>query len=51
MLVCREAGAVVVDAEDRDLVTLEYTDRRTPIAAGTEALLTEAVAARRTLGR
>jgi fructose-1,6-bisphosphatase/inositol monophosphatase family enzyme len=51
MLVCREAGAFVVDAEDRDLVTLEYTDRRTPVAAGTEALLTEAVAARRTLGR
>ena len=50
VLVCREAGAVVVDAEDRDLVTLEYTDRRTPVAAGTQALLDDAVAARRTLG-
>jgi len=50
VLVCREAGAFVVDAEDRDLVTLEYTDRRTPIAAGTQSLLDEAVAARRTLG-
>jgi fructose-1,6-bisphosphatase/inositol monophosphatase family enzyme len=51
LLVCREAGAFVVDAEDRDLVTLEYTDRRTPVAAGTQSLLDEAVAARRTLGR
>jgi fructose-1,6-bisphosphatase/inositol monophosphatase family enzyme len=51
VLVCREAGAFVVDAEDRDLVTLEYTDRRTPVAAGTSALLAEAVSARRTIGR
>jgi fructose-1,6-bisphosphatase/inositol monophosphatase family enzyme len=50
VLVCREAGALAVDAEDRDLVTLEYTDRRTPVAAGTQALLDDAVAARRTLG-
>jgi fructose-1,6-bisphosphatase/inositol monophosphatase family enzyme len=50
MLVCREAGAFVVDADGRDLVTLEYTDRRTPIAAGTKSLLDEAIAARRTLG-
>ncbi len=49
VLVCREAGAYVVDANDRDLVTLEYTDRRTPVAAGTELLAQEAVAARRTL--
>ncbi|MEY2420880.1 MAG: monophosphatase [Acidimicrobiaceae bacterium] len=49
VLVCREAGALVVDADDRDLVTLEYTDRRTPVAAGTQLLLDEAVAARRTL--
>lgn len=50
VLVCQEAGALVVDAEDRDLVTLEYTDRRTPVAAGTRGLLDDAVAARRTLG-
>src|SRR5258705_319191 len=49
LLVCREAGALVVDAQGRDLVTLEYTDRRTPVAAASAALLTEAVAARRTL--
>ena len=51
VLVCREAGALVVDAEGRDLLTLEYTDRRTPVAAGTQPLLEEAVAARHTLGR
>jgi fructose-1,6-bisphosphatase/inositol monophosphatase family enzyme len=49
MLVCQEAGAFVADAQGRDLVTLEYTDRRTPIAAGTAALLDEAVRARHTL--
>ncbi|HEX4822019.1 MAG TPA: inositol monophosphatase [Acidimicrobiales bacterium] len=49
MLVCREAGAVVADAQGRELVTLEYTDRRTPVAAGTTALLDEALAARRRL--
>ena len=49
MLVCREAGAFVADAQDRELVTLEYTDRRTPVAAGTSALLDEVIAARRTL--
>jgi len=50
-LVCREAGAFVVDAQDRDLVTLEYTDRRTPVAAGTQALLDEAIAARHTIAQ
>jgi fructose-1,6-bisphosphatase/inositol monophosphatase family enzyme len=49
MLLCQEAGAVVVDAQGRDLVTLEYTDRRTPVAAGNATLLDEAVEARRTL--
>ncbi|HEV3226582.1 MAG TPA: inositol monophosphatase family protein [Acidimicrobiales bacterium] len=49
VLVCREARAPVVDAEGRDLVTLEYTDRRTPLAAATPELLEEVVAARRTL--
>ena len=49
MLVCREAGAFVADADGRDLLTLEYTDRRTPVAAGTAALLDEALAARRSL--
>ena len=51
MLVCQEAGAHVADAQGRDLLTLEYTDRRTPVAAGTAALLTEAIAARHTLER
>ena len=49
MLVCSEAGAFIADAHGRELVTLDYTDRRTPVAAGTAALLDEALAARRTL--
>jgi fructose-1,6-bisphosphatase/inositol monophosphatase family enzyme len=51
MLVCREAGAFIADAHGRELITLEHTDRRTPIAAGTAALLDEVLAARRTLDR
>ena len=51
MLVCREAGAFVADAHGRDLITLEHTDRRTPVAAGTAALLDEVLAARRALDR
>ena len=47
MLICREAGAVVADALDRELVTLDHTARRTPIAAGTPELLQVAVDARR----
>lgn len=47
MLVCQEAGAAVVDAWDRPLVTLDPRERRTPVAAATSALLEEAVAARR----
>lgn len=47
LLICREAGAVVVDAWDRELVTLDHAARRTPVAAATPALLERAVAARR----
>ena len=47
MLVCQEAGAVVVDAFDRELVTLEHAARLTPMAAATPELLAECVAARR----
>jgi fructose-1,6-bisphosphatase/inositol monophosphatase family enzyme len=48
LLVCTEAGAVVADAEGRDLVVLDHAARRTPVAAATPALLAEALAARRT---
>jgi len=47
MLVCQEAGATVVDAWERPLVTLEHADRRTPLAAATPQLLESVVAARR----
>ncbi len=47
MLVCREAGAHVVDAGGRELVTMGWRDRRVPVAAATPELLAEAVEARR----
>lgn len=46
MLVCREAGAVVVDQHRRELVVRGHRDRRTPIAAATASLRDEIVAAR-----
>jgi fructose-1,6-bisphosphatase/inositol monophosphatase family enzyme len=39
LLVCRESGAHVVDARDRDLVAVDPTTRRQPVAAGTSELL------------
>jgi len=50
LLVCTEAGAPVVDAWGRELVTLQHAARATPVAAATPALLSEAVSARRTFG-
>lgn len=46
LLVCREAGAHVVDATGRDLVVVEHEARRTPIAAATPELLAALVEAR-----
>jgi fructose-1,6-bisphosphatase/inositol monophosphatase family enzyme len=51
LLVCKEAGAVIVDADDRDLVVLEHADRRTPVAAATPELLTQLLEARRSIKR
>jgi fructose-1,6-bisphosphatase/inositol monophosphatase family enzyme len=45
--ICREAGASVVDAFDRDLVVLEHAARRTPVAAATPELLAALVERRR----
>lgn len=39
LLVCREAGALVVDAHDRELVVAEESARRQLVAAGTPELL------------
>jgi myo-inositol-1(or 4)-monophosphatase len=47
MLICQEAGAVVVDAFDRSLVTLDHAARCTPVAAATPELLAACVEARR----
>lgn len=46
-LICREAGAPIVDAWDRDLVPFDHAARRTPVAAATPELLAALVAARR----
>jgi myo-inositol-1(or 4)-monophosphatase len=48
VLVCLEAGAAVADARGNDLVTWSFEARRTPVAAGTQALLDELLAARAT---
>ncbi len=47
LLICQEAGATVVDALGRDLVVLDHAARRTPVAAGTPALLEALLAERR----
>ncbi len=39
LLVCTEAGAVLAESAGRDLVTLDHTSRRTPVAASTPSLL------------
>jgi myo-inositol-1(or 4)-monophosphatase len=39
LLVCREAGAVVGEADGQELVTLSHDARRAPFAASTPALL------------
>jgi len=49
-LVCREAGAVIGDAFDRELVVRGHADRRTPVAAATPELFAELLAARRAHG-
>lgn len=50
MLICQEAGASVAEAFDGELVVREPAARRTVVAASTPALLTEAIAARRSIG-
>jgi myo-inositol-1(or 4)-monophosphatase len=43
MLICEEAGAVVTDRYGEDLVVLEHTARRNPVAAATPALLEQCI--------
>lgn len=50
LLVCQEAGAVVADVGDRDLVVLDHAARRAPVAAATPALHDALLAARRQAG-
>jgi myo-inositol-1(or 4)-monophosphatase len=51
LLICQEAGAAVEEAFGRDLVVRDWDARRTVVAAATPALLSEAVAGRRSLER
>jgi myo-inositol-1(or 4)-monophosphatase len=51
LLVCREAGALVSDADGDDLSVRGHADRRTPVAAATPSLLGELLAARRSFGK
>jgi myo-inositol-1(or 4)-monophosphatase len=44
LLVCRESGAVVADAAGSELVVLEPTARRAPVAAATPELLAQLLA-------
>jgi fructose-1,6-bisphosphatase/inositol monophosphatase family enzyme len=46
LLVCLEAGVAVVDAEGRDLLTLDPTEHRSPVAAATPTLLSAALSVR-----
>jgi fructose-1,6-bisphosphatase/inositol monophosphatase family enzyme len=45
LLICREAGAIIFDAQGRNLVTMGYGDRRSPVAASTPELHAELVSA------
>ena len=47
LLICREAGASIVDLHGRDLVVRDHADRRTPVAAATPELLDALLASRR----
>ncbi len=47
VLVCQEAGAVVVDVLGRELAVLDHDERRTPVAAATPPLLDALVTARK----
>jgi len=44
LLVCREAGAIMADRFGKDLETLEWEARRSPVAAATPSLLAELLA-------
>jgi myo-inositol-1(or 4)-monophosphatase len=46
-MICAEAGAIVSDAEGRDLLAMQHAARRTPIAGATAALHAELMRIRR----
>jgi fructose-1,6-bisphosphatase/inositol monophosphatase family enzyme len=50
LLVCREAGAVVEEADGLDLIARGHEDRRSPVAAATRELTEELLAAFHAVG-
>jgi len=50
MLICQEAGGVVLEAHDRELVVTGHLDRRTPVAGATPELARALLEARRKSG-
>lgn len=50
LLICQEAGAVVTDIDDRELVVRSVSERRGPVAACTPELHAQLVTARRAAG-
>ncbi len=47
LFIAKEAGAIVGEVWDRDLVTLDYGARRSPIAAVSQSIFTELLSQRR----
>ncbi|MFM9131803.1 MAG: inositol monophosphatase family protein, partial [Actinomycetota bacterium] len=47
VLICREAGCVVEDADGRDLLILDPAVRRSPVVANSRPLLDALTSARR----
>ncbi len=47
VLILREAGGVAAEVHGHDLLTLDHTQRRTPVVAATQQLLDQVVAHRR----
>lgn len=51
LLVCSEAGAVVADAERRDLLVMDHSARRSPVAGATAELVRALLDARQSVFR
>lgn len=50
MLICQEAGALVAEAENRNLFVVDHDQRRRPVVANSEVMLESLARAQRLLG-